>query len=53
MGEELSITYSLDTGIASDSLTATASYTTVSSATGSAASPACLLPYRFVSIPNL
>ena len=53
MGEELSITYSLDTGIASDSLTATASYTTVSSATGSAASLACLLPYRFVSIPNL
>lgn len=38
MGEELSITYSLDTGIASDSLTATASYTTVSSATGSATS---------------
>ena len=36
--ERSSITYSLDTGIASDSLTATASYTTVSSATGSATS---------------
>ena len=38
MGEELSITYSLDTDIASDSLTAAASYTAVSSATGSTAS---------------
>lgn len=35
MGEDLSITNSLDTGIASDSLNATASYTTVSSAPGS------------------
>ena len=35
MGEELSITYSLDTGIASASLPATASYPTVSSAPGS------------------
>ncbi len=40
MGEELSITYSLDTAIASDSHTATTSYTTVSSATGKAASNA-------------
>lgn len=38
MGEELPITYSLDTDIASDSLTATASHTAVSSAISSTAS---------------
>ena len=38
MGEELPITYSLDTDIASDSLTATASHTAVSSTISSTAS---------------